>query len=289
MPVCWSRQESNDMKMGSIKITLLLILWAMIFSPVFFGLYDAWIGQANSDNSYGILVPCISLYFVWLKKENLKHATIKSSTAGLNLLIASLLLYLVSYAGGIVFLQRVTIVLSLNGLILFVLGKETYKLLLFPLLFLFFMVPIPESVVGMVSFPLQTYATIISTKIIQWCGIPVYREGHMLYFSQTQLEVAEACSGIRSISAMVMLSVIFMNQSDNNRRLKMIIILSSVVIAFIANILRVSGTGILAHFYGAGVAKGFLHEFSGMSVFAFGLVMMFIEYKLLNRIWPPKD
>jgi len=276
------------MKPTTIKISILLILWAAIFYPVYPDLFSAWLGSSNSDNSYGILVPFISLYFIWTKKDRLEQAEFAASSSGLVILIASLLMYLVSYAGGVVFLQRMMIVLSLNGLVLYLFGKEIYRLLLFPLLFLFFMVPIPESVVGLISFPLQTYATIISSKIIQWCGIPVYREGHMLYFTQTQLEVAEACSGIRSISALLMLSVIFMHQCNNNTKLKTIIVLSSVVIAFIANILRVSGTGILAHFFGAGVARGFLHEFSGMAVFAFGFVMMFVEYKLLNRIWTSK-
>ena len=276
------------MKPTTIKISILLILWAAIFYPVYSDLYTAWFGTSNSDNSYGMLVPFISLYFIWTRKADLKRAEILPASSGLVMLLASLLIYLVSYAGGVVFLQRMMIVVSLNGLVLYLFGKENYRLLLFPLLFLFFMVPIPESVVGLISFPLQTYATIISSKIIQWCGIPVYREGHMLYFTQTQLEVAEACSGIRSISALLMLSVIFMHQCNNNTKLKTIIVLSSVVIAFIANILRVSGTGILAHFFGAGVARGFLHEFSGMAVFAFGFVMMFVEYKLLNKLWTSK-
>jgi len=275
------------MRADPIKASILFMLWALIFMPVLSGLYEAWFGLANSDNSYGILVPFISLYFVWEKRTTLKQTAMTSSLPGLVLLAASLLLFLISYAGGIVFLQRITLVLSLNGLILYLFGKELYGALLFPLLFLLFMVPIPESVVGLVSFPLQTYATVISSKVIQLCGIPVYREGNMLYFTQTQLEVAEACSGIRSMSAMLMLSMIFMHQC-NNRKVKMFIILSSLAIALVANILRVSGTGVLAHFFGAKVARGFLHEFSGLAVFAFGFIMMLAEYRLINRIWSPR-
>jgi exosortase len=273
------------MKSTTIKISILLVFWAAIFYPVYPDLFRTWVGTANSDNSYGILVPFISLYFIWRKKDQLKHVVAFNSSSGLVILIVSLLLYLVSYVGGVVFLQRMMIVLSLNGLVIYLFGKETYRLLIFPLLFLFFMVPIPDSVVNLVSFPLQTYATIISSKIIQCCGIPVYREGNMLYFTQTQLEVAEACSGIHSISALLMLSMIFMHQSKNSLTLKAIIILSSVVIAFIANILRVSGTGILANYFGARVARGFLHDFSGMAVFAFGLLMLFAVNGVLNRRW----
>lgn len=272
------------MKRDTVKISILMILWALVFYPVYPGLFAAWFRMSNSDNSYGILVPFISLYFIWQKKEELKQADVSNSPSGLVLLIACSVMYLVSYVGGVYFVQRLMIVLSLIGLIRYVFGKEIFRIVRFPLLFLLFMVPVPESLVNIVSFPLQTYATVISSKIIQLCGIPVYREGHMLYFTQTQLEVAEACSGIRSVSAMLMLSVIFMHQCKNNM-LKTVIISSSVLIAFVANILRVSGTGILAHFFGDTVAKGFLHEFSGLTVFAFGFMMLFAEYKLLNRTW----
>lgn len=273
------------MGLDGTKIALLIIAWAVVFYPVYPGLMEAWFGTSNADNSYGILVPFISLYFIWKKKVDLQQAVSSRSTPGLIILITSLLFYVVSLAGGVAFLQRLMMVISLIGLILYLYGKEIFRILRFPLVFLFFMIPIPVSVVNMVSFPLQTYATIISSEIIQLCGIPVYREGHMLYFAQTQLEVAESCSGIHSISALLMLSVIFMHQCENSRTLKTIIILSSVIIAFIANIIRISGTGILAHFFGAGVARGFLHEFSGMAVFALGFAILFIEYKLLNRKW----
>ena len=258
MPICCHRlNETFYEELDWIKGSLLIIVWAVVFYPVYPGLMGTWFGTSNADNSYGILVPFISLLFIWKKKEALQQAGSSISTLGLIILMASLLFYVVSLAGGVVFPQRLMMVISLNGLI-YIYGKEIFQIVRFPLVFLLFY----DShsgirVLSMVSFPLQTYATIISAKIIQLCGIPVYREGHMLYFAQTQLEVAEACSGIHSISALLMLSVIFMHQCENSRTRKTIIILSSVVIAFIANIFRVSGTGILAHFYGAGPAGDF--------------------------------
>lgn len=271
------------MKLTETKIMLLFALWGVAFFPVYPDLAAAWLTSANSDNSYGMFVPLISLYFIWAKRKQLAQTGLSNPPAALLLLLLSLLCYLASYGGGLVFLQRAMLVCSLNALVWYLFGTKFYCLLKFPLLYLIFAVPIPESVVSIVSFPLQTYATVFSTHIIQAVGIPVYREGHMLYFSQTQLEVAEACSGIRSMSAMLMLSAVFMHQVDNGRARKMIMVLSSVVIAFVANIVRVSGTGILAHFYGAGVARGFLHQFSGITVFVFGFLMMFALYNVVNR------
>jgi exosortase len=126
-------------------------------------------------------------------------------------------------------------------------------------------------------------ATKVSAALIQNCSIPVYREGNMLYFVQTQLEVAEACSGIRSIMALTMLSLVFCYLSRDGWWRKALLIAAAVPIALLGNIVRVTGTGILAHFYGDQVAKGFLHEFSGLVVFAFGLVLLFAVFTVANK------
>jgi len=126
-------------------------------------------------------------------------------------LIISMVLYLLSYAGAVTVISRAMIVCSLIGLVLFTLGTTFFKLLSFPLFLLLFMVPVPDSILGIVALPLQLFATNISAFIIAAISIPVYQEGNMLYFAKTQLEVAEACSGIRSIMALTMLSVIFVH------------------------------------------------------------------------------
>jgi exosortase len=207
---------------------------------------------------------------------------------GVFIFILSMVFYLVSYAGGILVVSRAMIVSSLVGLVMFTLGKEIFALLSFPLLYLFFTVPVPDSILLLVAFPLQLFATQVSTFIIQLFSIPAYREGNMLYFAQTQLEVAEACSGIRSIMSFGMLSFIFAYMMDKIWWKRILLVLSTIPLALFANIVRVTGTGILAHFYGSRVALGFLHEFSGLAVFAFGFFLLLGEYLLLNRVTSDK-
>ena len=264
------------------KLLMLLGLWAAAFYPIYPELFFTWFNSSN--NSHGVLVPFICLYFVWQRRDDLGPAEIIASGWGALLLAASLGLYLLSYLGGVAFTMRLAMVASLSGLCLYVLGRPIFTKLMFPLIFLFFMVPVPDSVEALISFPLQLFATRVSAEIIGWLSIPAYREGNMLYFAQTQLEVAEACSGIRSMTSLTMLSVIFVYLMPAGWKRKAIILLSAIPIALAANILRVSGTGILAHFFGAEVATGFLHEFSGMAVFAFGLAILGLEYVLLNKL-----
>jgi exosortase A len=265
-----------------LKIAVLLMIWAAAFSPVVPALIGTWLD--HSDNSHALLVPFISVYFAWKKREDLNRIEIAGSTWGGLFLATSLAIYLVSYTGGVAVLARLMMVFSLFGLLWSCLGWQAVRVLAFPLGFLVFMVPVPDSILAMVSFPLQLLATKISAGVIQFCSIPVYREGNMLYFTQTQLEVAEACSGIRSIMSLTMLSVIFSHLSGNGWWRKALLVFSAIPIAMLANVLRVSGTGILAHFFGDRVARGFLHEFSGLAIFVFGLALLFLVFNLLNRI-----
>jgi len=265
-----------------VKFSVLVALWIVSFIPVFPRLVYTWLNHA--DNSHGILVPLISLFFVWQKRGDLKAAKISSSNWGAFILSASMFLYLLGLASGTEIISRTMVVFSLIGLLLFNLGKEVVKILFFPLLFLLFMIPVPIALQSAVAFPLQLFATKISFFFIQALSIPVYQEGNMLYFAHAQLEVAEACSGIRSISAFTVLSVVFAYLLDKGWSRRIVLLASAIPLAMFTNIIRITGTGILAHFYGSKIADSFLHEFSGIVVFAFGFILFLFEFILLNRV-----
>lgn len=275
-------KQQHRITRTSVMFMVLLVLWLVAFIPVYPRLVWTWLN--HSDNSHGLLVPFVSVYFIWQERAKFKEIKISHSNWGIIILIISMGFYLLSYAGGVAVVSRAMIVSSLIGLVLSALGKEVFGLLSFPLLYLFFMVPVPESILLLVAFPLQLFATKISTFIIQVFSIPAYREGNMLYFAQTHLEIAEACSGIRSIMSFGMLSFIFAYMMDKIWWKRIILVLSTIPLALFANIVRVTGTGILAHFYGSKVALGFLHEFSGLVVFAFGFVLLLGEFLLLNKV-----
>lgn len=271
-----------DKKSDILKLIVLFGLWIVSFLPVFPGLVHTWLNDAN--NSHGVLVPLISLFFIWQKRGALKSARISSSNWGTIILAVSMVLYLLGFAGGTDFVSRVMIVFSLIGLLLLTLGKEVLTTLAFPVLFLFFLIPIPDAIQGLVTFPLQLFATKISYLLLQLLSIPVIQEGNMLYFSQTQLEVAEACSGIRSIAAFTVLSVVFAYVLDKGWKRRITLLASAVPLALFTNIVRITCTGLLAHHYGSAIADGFLHEFSGLAIFAFGFVLFLFEFILLDRI-----
>lgn len=274
--------QCSEKKSFLIKLLILLILWVIIFIPVYPSLVDTWLN--DTDNSHGILIPFISIFLIWQKRDELKSARISSSNWGAIILAASMFLYLLGFASGITVVSRCMIVFSLIGLLLFTLGKEVFRIFAFPLLFLLFMIPVPAAILGVISLPLQLFATKIAYLFIQALSIPVHQEGNMLFFAQTQLEVAEACSGIRSIAAFTVLSVVFAYLLDKGWSRRIVLLVSAIPLALFTNIIRITGTGILAHYYGSEFAGGFLHEFSGIAVFALGFVLLLFEFILLNRV-----
>lgn len=261
-------------------LIVLLVGWMAAFYPLYPELISNWLN--NSNNSHGILVPFISFYFIWLKRVELNTVASQTSYVGLAILFSSLAVYLIAYAGALAVVARAMIVFSLIGLVIFNWGWQVFTKLRFPLLFLFFLVPIPDAIYTYFAFPLQLFASQVSTALIRLTSIPVFREGNMLYFVQTQLEVAEACSGLRSITSYCMLAVLFAYLLPNNWFRRGILVSSAIPMAMAVNILRVTGTGILAHFWGGEVARGFLHDFSGMAVFALGFLLLAAEYRLLT-------
>ncbi len=289
-----------------IKLLILLGFLLAAYAPILPELYHNWMNDPN--NSHGILVPLISLYFAWIKRYELRDALRKttdnvltplhnfrpervtanrhfltSRSMGLLITIFGIMLYITSLLGAVAVSARLSLVIVLVGLIIFNLGINIFNILIFPLFLLFFMVPVPTSFVSLFSVPLQLFVSKVSTFIIQLLSIPAYREGNMLYFASTQLEVAEACSGIRSIFAYLMLGTIFAYLIKRDWTKRWILLVSTIPMAIFVNMIRVTGTGILAHFFGGQVALGFLHEFSGMAIFIFGFVLLFIEYRLLDR------
>ncbi len=260
---------------------LLLLLACVLYSPILPDLFHDLI--AYNNNSHGLLVPFVSGYLLWRTRKRIPWEEASTSWTGLWVTVISIALYVIGYAGGIKILPRLMFVCTISGLTLFNLGTRIYAAVAIPLLFLFFMVPVPVTVESIVSFPLQIWVTKVSAAILQALSITVLREGNMLHFAKTSLEVAEACSGIRSLTAYAMLGFFFAHVIRGNWVKKSFIILMTIPLSFFVNIVRVTGTGILAHFYGRSVAKEFLHDFSGMAVFAVGFFLIFIIFYYLNE------
>ena len=261
------------------KMILLSILTFLLFAPVLYQLIHLW---SNSDDySHGFFVIPIALFMVWQKRQHILNLPKKPLWAGFPIFIIGIIIYYICFVIRFHTLMNLSMILIILALFLFISGWQITRAVFFSVLFLLFMFPIPSAYYILITNPLKLMITNISAAIIGFMGIPVFQEGNLLFFTNTNLEVAEACSGIRSLYSYMMIGCLFAMLSKQISK-KVILILSTLPLAILVNIIRVTGTGILASYYGPKVAQGFFHEFTGFFLFAIGLIFLFLEFYFLD-------
>ena len=206
-------EQSISIKDNPIKS---LLTWKVLFLSgltilVYFDVMSRLIHQWSNDPnfSHGFIVPLFSAFVVWTKRQELMALPVKPSSWGLAVIVVSLVMVIVGSLGAELFVARVSLVLLLGGMVIFLLGWQHFRAILFPWLFLFFMVPIPAIIFAQLTLPLQTLAARLATAALQTVGIPVLREGNVIALPAMPLEVAEACSGIRSLLSLGTLAIIY--------------------------------------------------------------------------------
>jgi exosortase len=243
------------------------------------------------DYSHGFLIVPLAVIFAYEKKFHLAAASLRGSWWGAGLLAFGLLLLAIGQLGSLLAPLRAGYVFGVMGFVLLLLGWEVFMLLLFPLSFLLLMVPLPQSLVNVVAFPLQLIAAEWAVSILHMIGIPVLLEGNIIHLAGGDLFVAEACSGLRSLMALLTLGVVFAHFFRRESLFQQIVLVASTIpIAIMVNALRVALTGVLAHEYGQTTATGFIHEFQGLITFSIAFFLLLAESKFLRRfIRQPDD
>lgn len=266
---------------GSVLASL-----AWLYAPVLRDLVRDW---ANDDNySHGFLIVPIAAYLVWERRDALRLAPRSPSVVGLIAVAIGMFLLVAGTLGAELFLTRVSLLWVLAGGILFVFGWRHLRIVLFPLVFLILMIPIPAIVFNQITFPLQLFASRVGAAGLGTLDIPVLREGNVIVLASITLEVAEACSGIRSLVSLLTLGIVLGYFLDSRMWVRTTLALATIPIAVLSNGLRVAGTGIAAHFYGNAAAEGFMHTFSGWLMFVVALVLLLALQQLIARRWPER-
>ena len=261
----------------AVSVLLVALYWAVLPRLV-----TQW--ATDDDHTHGFLILPLALYFAWGRREKLSSLAVKPSFRGAGLLVLGLLMLVVGSIGAELFLQRASLIVVLAGLVWLILGTAVLRELAFPLAFLVFMVPLPAIAMNAVALPLQLFAAQSATFCLQAAGVPVLREGNVIVLADTTLEVAEACSGIRSLQALLALGAVYGYFTQRAAWKRWALLLLSVPIAIAANALRVAGTGFLAHFWGSEAAHSFYHSFAGWIIFVVAFVLLLACGALLSRV-----
>ena len=259
----------------------LVALTTWVFFPILHHMYRTWRG--DPDYSHGLLIVPLALYFAYGKTPQLKRAPIDGSWWGAAILAVGVLSVCIGELGGLLTALRSGYVFAVMGFVLLLFGRKVFEILLFPMCFLFLMVPLPQSLVNIIAFPLQLIAAGWAVNAMQALGIPSLLEGNIIHLAHTELFVAEACSGLRSLMALLTLGVVFAQFFRPGKILQQsILVASTIPIAIFVNAARVAITGILAHNFGRETATGFIHDFQGMITFGMAFVLLLGEARLLE-------
>jgi exosortase len=262
-----------------VSVSFLILYWQVITKLV-----RDW--STDDNYSHGFLIVPLAVYLAWERRHRLARLPMKPGNSGLLVLCGSLLVLSAGVLGAEVFLTRLAMLGTLLGIIVFLLGWQHLRALTFPLAFLLLMIPIPAILFNQIAFPLQLVASRLGEQVLSAWGIPVLREGNLIVLAKTTLEVAEACSGIRSLVSLLTLGIMSGYFTDSRGGVRVAITLATVPVAIAANGLRVAGTGIAAHYYGLQAAEGFFHTFSGWLVFVASFAMLFVVMRIIVRLAP---
>jgi exosortase len=248
-----------------------LFLW--LYWSTLGHLFGQWWHDPNF--SHGFFVPLFSAFVVWHERHRLAKLRPNPSWTGLAVLALALALLLLGQLGAELFLARLSLVILLAGLVLLFLGSNFLRALLFPLAFLLLMIPIPAILFNQITFPLQIEASRVATFVLRLLGVPVLREGNVIILPVMSLEVAEACSGIRSLMSLTTLAVIYGYLMERRIWLRVLLALASIPIAIVANSVRIIGTGLLVQYWDADKAEGFFHASWGWIIFVLSLILLY--------------
>ena len=240
--------------------------------------------SADDNYSHGFFVVPLALYFAWERRAAFARAPVRPGPAGLLLIAGSLLVWAAGTLGSELFLTRVSMVGVIAGAIWFVWGYDRARTMAFPVLFLLLMIPLPSILFNQLAFPLQLVASQVGETAITAAGVPVLREGNVLHLPARTLEVAEACSGIRSLVSLLMLAVVLGYFTEPRTPARVVLALAAIPIAILANAARVAGTGLAAEWVSPAAAEGFFHTFSGWLVFVVAFAGLLIVQQVLARI-----
>jgi exosortase len=265
-----------------LRASVLACLFVLIFSPVIQGLVVDW--WTHSEYSHGFLLPLLSGFLIWRRRKELQDCTKKTSLVGFGVFVMGLGIYLIGWAGQEEFVQRLALPVTLGGLIYFLFGKEIFRLCSFPVGYLFLMIPIPYTVYKDIALKLRLFDAEIAASWSSFLGVPVFQEGYLLHLPKITLEVADACSGVLSIMALLSLGILYVHLLKMPVWKKTILWTVLIPVSILANVIRIGTVVVLVHYSGQWILYTTFHRLNGTFNFLLGFMAIVLIAFVVKRI-----
>jgi exosortase len=244
-------------------------------------MWDRWFAR-DSYYSHGVLVPFVAVFLIWQKREELGSTRKASSGWGMVLITAGMLTHIFASLMRVYFISGFSMLAVFIGLILHFYGLAVFRKILFPVLFLVFMVPVPLVLITNISFQMKIFAAKIATNILNNIGIPALREGSLIHMRNAQVVVDDVCSGLRSLISLMALGSIFAYWMKSSMARKYVLFACTIPIAILTNVARIIFLSSIAEIWGSQFAVGFIHTASGFLVFALAFIFLFVMVRVLE-------
>jgi exosortase len=279
-------RQSSTVRRDWLPYAVIALMVGVLYYRVAIKLIYDW--STLPDYSQGFLVPFFAAFLIWDKRKVLGETPIKQSWSGIALIVFSIAVLILGVYGVELFTARISFVMLLAGLIWTFFGSAMLRALQFPLLVLILAIPFPAIVFNQITFPLQLLASRIASDILPFLRVPTLNEGNIIKLPVMDLEVAEACSGIRSLMSLFTLAVFYGYFLERTTKRRILLALASIPIAVAANVFRIVGTGLCVQYWDPDKALGFFHEFSGWVMFVVSLACLYLVHRAMRLISPPK-
>ncbi|MGH9533440.1 MAG: exosortase/archaeosortase family protein [Terriglobales bacterium] len=283
-----SPRSGSAPKRGSILtpgVALLGVLLVILYAPVLGGLVRQW--WNNPNYSHGFLVLPLAFWLVWRSRDHWRRLPLAPRQSGLALMAGALLLLGIGSVGAVLFLSRISLLVMIAGLTVFLAGWPRLRAWSFPLGYALFMIPLPAIIYYQITFPLQVLASRLAAVCLDVLQVPALREGNLIILPHQTLAVAQACSGIRSLFALLALAVAYAYLAEPRLWRRITLALLMLPIAIVSNGARIVATGGLTYRFGGQWAEGALHASAGFLMFTVALALLLVTHQLLARIGRP--
>jgi exosortase len=263
-------------------IYIIAALLILIYLPTLYDLIVDW--SIDSNYSHGFLVPIISAYLLWKKRKELAALSFSSNRWGLAIMVLGIVFFILGNGASEYFTVRLSLVITIFGLVMYFYGSPLVRHSWFEILFLVFMIPIPYVIYFSATFPMQLLASKITSGILHLIGMSAVRQGNIIHLPNQSLEVAEACSGMRSLVSLLALGAIYAHLTQKRLSAKIILFLSTIPIAVAGNIFRVFITALIVYVSDINVTSEPTHSIMGALVFVIAFILLFIFGAILRRL-----
>jgi exosortase len=235
--------------------------------------------------SHGFAVPLLSAYLLWTRRHQLAEAPVEGSLWGLPLIVLALAMLIIGSLGGEPFVARVSLPLALLGTVLFLMGKSITRHAWVAIAYLAFMIPLPYLTLRALTYKSRVFDAGVTATVIGWLGVPVLREGVMLTLPNMRLEVADDCSSVPAIAALLALGAAYAQIQKRPTWIRVALTLAAAPLGLLSNIIRLILTATGAYYLGPIALNNVIHKFNGASVFLATVVLLVVFDAMLTRVW----